>query len=213
VPPPYHVKIDVDGLEHAIVAGMTNNLNSPELKSVLVEINGQLDEHKAILDQMEELGFHVDDRQKAASLRTEGFFAGSGKIIFWKDAASADRLGAKLSGQVPATIAYPGQRIAGLTAADAMEAVEAAIAAAAVQLIPTPYWYCEEIFPAAFYEEMQVRWPANSLFTPIRDIGWVTGEENAESNRGFLHFGGDGMNALPDDLRKFWSAIADGRTR
>ena len=44
------------------------------LKSVLVEINGNLAEHQAILTHMTEIGFHLDDRQRAAPLPTEGFF-------------------------------------------------------------------------------------------------------------------------------------------
>lgn len=63
-PPPTHIKIDVDGLEHAVVAGTACTLHHSALKSVLVEINGNLPEYQAILKHMAEIGFHVDDRQR-----------------------------------------------------------------------------------------------------------------------------------------------------
>ncbi len=210
IPAPTHVKIDVDGLEHAVIAGMTETLQNPSLKSVLVEINGRLDEHSEILTQMAQLGFHIDDRQREASLQKEGFFKGAGNIIFWKDADAAAALGLKLSGKGPATIASAGRKLAGLTAADAMEAVEAAIAAAPVHLDPTPYWYADQVFPPAFYEEMLSRMPAPSFFTPITDLGWVAAGDHTEANRSVLEFGGDGLKALPGELGDFWRALAAG---
>ncbi len=210
--PPNHVKIDVDGLEHAVVAGMARTLASPELKSVLIEINGRLDEHQAILTHMEELGFHIDDRQRAASLQTEGYFAGAGNIVFWKDAAAASGLGANLAGDFPAAIAKPSSapKVAGLTADDAMEAAMAAIAAAPVQTEPTPYWYCDEVFPAPFYEELLARMPAESLFTPITDLGWVKQGDAHAAQRGVLPFSEADLQTLPGELGDFWRALAAG---
>jgi FkbM family methyltransferase len=51
---PDHVKIDVDGLEHLVVAGMTDIL--PTVKSVLVEINTALQEHMRIYETMAAYG-------------------------------------------------------------------------------------------------------------------------------------------------------------
>jgi len=43
LPFPHHVKIDVDGLEAAIIAGMSSFLFEPTLRSVLVEVNSEED--------------------------------------------------------------------------------------------------------------------------------------------------------------------------
>lgn len=213
VPTPTHVKIDVDGLEHAVVSGMTGILDSPSLKSVLVEINGNLDEHRAILADMAARGFHVDERQRAASLQTEGFFAGAGNIIFWKEAAAAARLGAELAGEAmptPQAIQGKGETVAGLSVDDAFEAALAAIAAAPVQTEPTPYWYCDEVFPTDFYEELLARMPAQNCFTSITDLGWVDDKAAHAAKRGVLHFAGDDLSTLPAGLQEFWRTLSRG---
>jgi len=210
VPPPTHVKIDVDGLEHAVIAGMNQVLASPDLKSVLVEINGNLDEHKAIIDQMIERGFHIDDRQRAASMQTEGYFAGSGNTIFWKDQDAAARLGAVLSGEVaaPSISTASKQRTAGINAEEAVDSAIAAIEAAPVQLEPTPHWYCPEVFPPSFYEEMLAKMPADSLYTPITELGWVKSDAASAAQRGVIPFSDAEIAAMPDELAKFWGGLA-----
>ncbi len=210
-PPPTHIKIDVDGLEHAVVAGMARTLHHPELKSVLVEINANLAEHQAILTHMANIGFHVDDRQRAASLQTEGFFKGAGNVIFWRDAADAERLGAILAGEepaAPAQIRPSGPKVAGLSTADAFEAVQASIAEAAVMLDPTPHWYADEVFPADFYAELMARMPAPDAFTSITDMGWVEGDAGSEGQRGVLEFTPDALSRLDPELAAFWQEIA-----
>src|SRR5512145_2382546 len=50
MPVPTHIKIDVDGLEHAVLAGARETLRNPALHSVLAEINTNLAEHWGIVD-------------------------------------------------------------------------------------------------------------------------------------------------------------------
>lgn len=73
-PPPTHIKIDLDSLEHAVIAEMASRPHHPALKYVLVEINGNLPVHQAVPTHMAEIGFHADDRQRAVSLPTDGLF-------------------------------------------------------------------------------------------------------------------------------------------
>ena len=209
-PPPTHIKIDVDGLEHAVIAGMAGTLHHPALKSVLVEINGNLAEHQAILTHMAEIGFHVDDRQRAASLQTEGFFKGAGNVIFWREAADAERLGAILAGEepaAPAQISPAGPKVAGLSAVEAFEAVKANIAEAPVALDPTPHWYANEVFPADFYAELMARMPEPSKFKSITDMGWVHGDAGTESERGVLEFSSEALGRLDPELAAFWHDV------
>jgi FkbM family methyltransferase len=57
LPVPHHIKIDVDGLEHRVIAGMMETLRRTELKTVLIEINFDHPKNLAIIDTMEELGW------------------------------------------------------------------------------------------------------------------------------------------------------------
>ena len=82
VPAPTHIKIDVDGLEHKVLHGCRSVLADPRLKSVLVEINTNLELHRNIIRDMTALGFGYSGAQVAKALRSEGTFAGVGNHIF-----------------------------------------------------------------------------------------------------------------------------------
>ena len=82
IPVPNHIKIDVDGLEHKVVRGCAETLKDPHVKSVLVEINTNLELHRNIIQEMVALGFSYSDRQVSSALRSEGTFAGVGNHIF-----------------------------------------------------------------------------------------------------------------------------------
>jgi FkbM family methyltransferase len=56
-PVPDHIKIDVDGLEHRVVAGMGDILRNSALKTVLIEINFDSPANLAIIDRFGELGW------------------------------------------------------------------------------------------------------------------------------------------------------------
>lgn len=85
IPAADHVKIDVDGLEHKVVAGMTGLLHT--VKSVLVELNTALPEHLAIYETMARFGLHPDTETADLARRTEGAFAGIGNVIFFRNPA------------------------------------------------------------------------------------------------------------------------------
>ena len=75
LPQPNHIKIDVDGLEDRVFAGMRQVLRAPELKSVLIEIDFQHEKCAAIIDEMLAEGW----RYSLAQLRTNR------KVIFTED--------------------------------------------------------------------------------------------------------------------------------
>ncbi len=82
--PPNHIKIDVDGLEHKVIRGAAMTLRNPALKSMLVEINANLNEHRWIVAHLETLGFTHDPEQFARAQRTSGPFKGTGEYVFWR---------------------------------------------------------------------------------------------------------------------------------
>ena len=82
LPVPNHIKIDVDGLEHKVLAGCRRTLEDRRLRSVLVEINTRLPEHLRIVENMKALGFHWSESQVAGAMRRAGPFTGVGNHVF-----------------------------------------------------------------------------------------------------------------------------------
>lgn len=84
LPQPNHIKIDVDGIEHKVLAGCRTVLTDRRLKSVLVEINTNLEIHRKIIADMRELGFAFSEQQVAQAQRSEGAFKGVGNYVFFR---------------------------------------------------------------------------------------------------------------------------------
>lgn len=82
LPPPNHIKIDVDGIEPGIVKGGRALLADRTVRSVLVELNTARDDHWEIVDTMLELGFDYSEEQAQRARRTSGRFAGIGNYVF-----------------------------------------------------------------------------------------------------------------------------------
>jgi FkbM family methyltransferase len=82
VPMPHHIKIDVDGFEHKVLAGGANVLADTQLASVLIELNTNLEQHRKIVTDMQSLGFSYSAEQAASALQTEGPFKGIGNYVF-----------------------------------------------------------------------------------------------------------------------------------
>lgn len=81
-PVPTHIKIDVDGFEHKVIAGARRTLGNPAVKSLLIETNPALAEHRDMVDALGDLGFVYDEAQVAAAARQEGAFKGVAEYIF-----------------------------------------------------------------------------------------------------------------------------------
>lgn len=79
---PTHIKIDVDGLEHKVLAGAQFTL--PTVKSVLVETNTKLAEHTSIEAAMRQYGLHPDHETAEVARRKEGPFEGIGNVIYYR---------------------------------------------------------------------------------------------------------------------------------
>jgi FkbM family methyltransferase len=84
VPLPDHIKIDVDGLEHKVLAGAKSVLADKRVQSVLIEINTNLDLHRKIIDDMQAIGFTFSAEQVLKARRTTGTFKGLGNYVFYR---------------------------------------------------------------------------------------------------------------------------------
>lgn len=82
LPEPDHIKIDVDGFEHLVVRGGMNRILNA--KSVLIEINHNLSEHRQIIDLLVSNGFTIDETEAETATRKSGPMKGVGNVIFRK---------------------------------------------------------------------------------------------------------------------------------
>ena len=82
LPVPGYIKIDVDGIEHKIIRGAAKTLQDPAVRSLIIEVNPHLAEHRWIIEHLATLGFSFDPEQVAKATRTDGYFEGVGEYVF-----------------------------------------------------------------------------------------------------------------------------------
>jgi len=82
IPVPTHVKIDVDGIEPKIVNGARRTFADKQVRSVLIEVDTNRDDHWGIVDLMLKLGFDYSQDQVDRAQRTEGPNKGIGNYVF-----------------------------------------------------------------------------------------------------------------------------------
>ena len=92
LPFPTHIKIDVDGLEHMVISGGKKVFADPRLKSVLIEVNENLAQHRTMVDALGDLGLSYDAEQVKRSVRKEGAFKGCAEYVFTRSNADEDFL-------------------------------------------------------------------------------------------------------------------------
>jgi FkbM family methyltransferase len=82
IPVPTHIKIDVDGFEPKVIAGARRTLGREGVRSMLVETNQNLEDHMAMVRELEGLGFRYDAAQVARAERKGGTFKGVAEYVF-----------------------------------------------------------------------------------------------------------------------------------
>lgn len=100
IPAPNHIKIDVDGFEWKVFQGAQETLKNPTLKTVLLEVDYEIRENVALIDQMLAAGWRFSEDQvrinqhekvsydKIVSRRSRG--KGGQNYIFFKDDSYLD---------------------------------------------------------------------------------------------------------------------------
>jgi len=79
---PTHIKIDVDGLEYLIIENGIEVIQSKELKSLIIEINPNLDEHQKMINTLHDHGFNYEKDQVSVAARKDGPFKGMAEYVF-----------------------------------------------------------------------------------------------------------------------------------
>lgn len=81
IPIPTHMKIDVDGFEPKVIAGARATLRDPAVKSLLIETNQNLDDHRAMIKDLNAMGFAHDPAQVRRAERKSGAFRGVAEYV------------------------------------------------------------------------------------------------------------------------------------
>ena len=82
VPVPNHIKIDVDGFEPKVIAGGRVTLANPAVRSVLIETNQNLEDHREMVRELNAMGLMHDPAQVQRAERKEGTFKGVAEHVF-----------------------------------------------------------------------------------------------------------------------------------
>lgn len=67
---PTYIKIDIDGLDHTVIQGADDVLDS--VKSVLIELNLKNMHHQNLINKMQDRGFYYDPSQVDSTARQKG---------------------------------------------------------------------------------------------------------------------------------------------
>lgn len=81
-PMPEHVKIDVDGLEHAIVDGGGRVFSDSRLRSVMIELSVKVPAHAAVIERLEAHGLRADRSLLAQVHAKTSGNAHNGNVLF-----------------------------------------------------------------------------------------------------------------------------------
>ena len=82
LPVPQYIKIDVDGLEPKVIRGAKKTIKNENFKSILVEINQNLEDHMGTVKLLENCGFAFSQHQVDSSTRKDGTFKGVAEYVF-----------------------------------------------------------------------------------------------------------------------------------
>lgn len=209
-PVPNHIKIDVDGFEHLVLAGARNTLTRPELQSLLIELNTNLPEHNAVFDLLAEYGFEYDSRQMEQALRREGPFKGVGEVVFLRaerPTATVPPQAGETAKSTPPSMPTYGRRLRinlprGEEANAVLNHILGRLEAATVIRDPFPYAVIDGIFPDAYFRRLLDNFPDPDVFVPIDELGRVS--KGAYKERSVVELETDGFNRIPTQLRGFW---------
>ena len=79
---PNHIKIDVDGFEPKVICGARRTLENEAVTSLLIETNPNLEDHRAMVSELNAMGFGHDPAQVERAQRKDGTFKGVAEYVF-----------------------------------------------------------------------------------------------------------------------------------
>jgi len=193
---PTHMKIDVDGIELAIVKGARKTLASEKLQSVSVElIESDHEQVAAVTEILERAGLHFIHKRQNSDFATPSttdvlnylFHRQPEKLRRLRSPAGADN-GAVTTDQV-------------------VERIVSRIVAAPLDPAPSGNIFMEEMLPPAVYRELLDRLPSNAVMDPIDHPDAFT--PDGKRTRFLLDLTSASLARLDAADRPFWEAMIE----
>jgi FkbM family methyltransferase len=195
IPVPDYLKVDVDGFEHKVLAGGMTLLANMKLRSILIELNTHLEEHREVIKLLGTLGFSFDPAQVQAALRISGAFEGVGEFVFSRTRSPLDL-----------NFGHAMEILREQRSVDVLDHVLHRSEASRVETTPFPYMVIDNVFPPDYYAEMIRMFPAGNQLTSLNESGRV--KPGAYAERSALLFDSSGFAQLTPEQAKFWGEVS-----
>ncbi|MBW8744489.1 MAG: FkbM family methyltransferase [Sphingomonas sp.] len=204
---PDHIKIDVDGIELAIVAGAERTLANPKVKSVSIELiesdNAQVDAVMALMEQAGLQFVHKKQNLAFATPDTTDVL----NFLFHRDPAGfqallEERQEKKEAAQAP----KEADREDGPVTSDELAGrIARRIRAAEIDAVPSANIFIEDMLPQHVYTELLARLPGDSALDPIDHPQAIA--DDGRRTRYLLDLTPDSLPRLDPEDRPFWEAM------
>ena len=197
---PTHLKIDVDGIELAIVKGAQRTLASEKLQSVSIElIESDADQVATVTAILEGAGLHFIHKQQNAAFATAETRDVLNYLFHRDPAALAARIGTIM--QQPSAEDEP------VTTDQIIERIVDRIAAALVDPVPSGNIFMEDMLPANVYRELLLRLPGDEALDPIDHPDAI--DADGKPTRFLLDLTPASLSRIASDDQPFWQAMID----
>ena len=203
IPIPQFIKIDVDGFEHKVIEGAMHTLKRAEVRSLCIEVNGNLEEHRKMLSKLETLGFYHDPLQVERSVRKEGAFAGCAEYIL-------DRVNSKRI-EIINTMQYQvTSKSIDKSTKMAFGEILKRIKMSKVNTEPFPYTFIENLFPDSYYKNLLEYFPKANQMISLEESGRAHSKDKNTpyANRMITLFNNERFDKFRGEQRIFWDEFS-----
>ena len=205
---PDHIKIDVDGIELAIVSGAQKTLANPKVQSVSIElIETDAAQVEAVTEIMERAGLHFIHKKQNIAFSTADTTDVLNFLYHRDPAALAARLEETGGGTAPAAIVENSEEDEDTpVTTDALVArIVERIRSAEVDSVPSSNIFMEDMLPGHVYRELLARLPDDSALDPIIHPDAITAD--GRRTRYLLDLTPESLERLEPADQPFWDAM------
>lgn len=199
---PNHIKIDVDGIELAIVEGARKTLSDPRVRSVSIElIDSDERQVAAVTEILESAGLRFVQKRQNAAFATPETRDVLNFLFHREPDAYRDRVPASTA---PASAA-PVEEV--VTTDQIIDGIVASIASAKLDDTPCGNIYMRDLLPSSVYQELIGRLPDDSALDPIEHPDAI--DESGCVTRLLLDLTHETLWRLPAEDQAFWEAMIE----
>ena len=198
---PDHIKIDVDGIELAIVAGAQKTLANPKLRSVSIElIESDAAQVDAVSEIMARAGLHFVHKKQNAAFATPQTRDVLNYLFHRDPAELAARLNEVRGETSPAVAAEED-----VTTDELIARIVERIRAAEVDDVPSPNIFMEDMLPIGVYRELLARLPGDDVLDPIDHPDAIA--QDGRRTRYLLDLTPASLDRIKPEDQPFWDAM------